>query len=347
MKPLTPEQCQTAITEYGSKRAAAAALGVPRTTFRRWCEGDTETYGSGDPADQFQIDRLPSEELDIDDLLEFRRKKFLKKREYEEETKLIPIKIKMDGPVGLLHFGDPHVDDDGTDIFALERDAKIVRDTEGMFGGNVGDTTNNWIGRLARLYGEQGTTASEAWILAEWWLNIMQDYLLYMIAGNHDLWSGSGDPLKWITYRAQGVYKSSEVRMNLEFPNGRTIRLNAHHDFAGNSQYNPAHGAMKAALMGFHDHVLINGHKHVSGYGMIKDPNQGIISHCIQVASYKVYDRFAREKGFRDQHVSPCAVTIFNPYASEERGLVTVIHDPEEAADYLNFRRAKWERIGK
>jgi hypothetical protein len=102
---------------------------------------------------------------------------------------------------------------------------------------------------------------------------------------------------------------------------------------------------MKAAQLGFRDHVLVNGHKHASGYGVIKCPATGLISHCIQIASYKVYDRYAKERGFRDQHISPCAVTLINPYAEREAGLLQLYWDPEEAADVLAFKRKKW--VGK
>jgi hypothetical protein len=36
----------------------------------------------------------------------------------------------------------------------------------------VGDTTNNWTGRLARLYADQSTSAAQAWRIAEWLVNL-------------------------------------------------------------------------------------------------------------------------------------------------------------------------------
>jgi hypothetical protein len=124
----------------------------------------------------------------------------------------------------------------------------------------------------------------------------------------------------------------------LQFPVGGEVRVNVRHDFAGGSQWNPAHGSMKAALLGVRDHILVNGHKHVSGYGVVKDPHSGIVSHCLQVASYKLFDRYAREKGFRDQHISPCAVTVIDPEATEA-SKVQVFWEPEPAAEYLTWLR--------
>lgn len=231
-------------------------------------------------------------------------------------------------------------DDDGTDIEALESHTALVNKTEGMFAANVGDTTNNWVGRLAKLYAEQSTSAAQAWKLAEWFVTRCD--WLYMLAGNHDAWSGAGDPLKWITRQTQALYQSSEARLGLRFGNGRVVRVNARHDFAGHSQYNPAHGPTKAVLFGVRDHIAISGHRHKSGYGIIKDPDSGIACHAIQVASYKIYDRYARDKGFRDQSLSPCVVTVIDPALPDSHpDMVKVFWSPEEGADFLRWKRSK------
>ena len=186
----------------------------------------------------FEFTPLPDDDVSIEELIEQRKRKFAHKREHEEASKLIPIRVRLDGAIGLLHFGDPHVDDDGCDIEAIERHTALVNATEGLFACNVGDTTNNWTGRLARLYADQSTSAAQAWKLAEWFVNRCN--WLYMIGGNHDLWSGSGDPLKWIAKQQNALYKSSEARIALRFPNGLEVRVNARHDHAGSSIWNPA-----------------------------------------------------------------------------------------------------------
>lgn len=215
-----------------------------------------------------------------------------------------------------------------------------MRETEGLFACNVGDTTNNWVGRLARLYGEQSTSAKQGWRLAEWFLGLCD--WLYIIGGNHDLWSGSGDPIRWIAKQGDTLYKASECRLALNFPNGLSVRVNARHDHAGSSIWNPAHGPMKAALMGTRDHLYIAGHKHESAYSVLKDAINGITMHAVKVASYKVYDRYARDKGFRDQSLSPCVLTVINTHLDEAHpDLVKVFWDPVEGADYLKFLRSR------
>lgn len=290
--------------------------------------------------EHFEIDKLPDDDIPIEELIEHRKRQFKHKQEYEDASKLIPVKVKIAGAIGLLHFGDPHVDDDGCDIEAIERHTQLVNDTEGLFACNVGDTLNNWTGRLARLYSEQSTSAAQSWKLAEWFVNRCR--WLYMIGGNHDLWSGAGDPLKWIAKQQNALYKSSEARIALRFPNGSEVRVNARHDHSGSSIWNPAHGPMKAAMLGTRDHLFVAGHKHESAYSVLKDPISGITMHAMKVASYKKFDRYAKEKGFRDNAFSPCAVTIINPdLPPTHPDLIKVFWEPEQGAEYLRFLRSR------
>ncbi len=346
----TDDQIIEALRRHKGVRANAAnELGLnTRTMLKRLARMEKSGYdiprstyqpGRQIPNEEaFEFTPIPDDDVSIEELIEQRKRKFQHKREHEEASKLIPIRIKIPGPIGLLHFGDPHVDDDGTDIEALERHTDLCRKVEGLFACNVGDTTNNWVGRLARLYGEQATSAAQAWKLAEWFVDRCR--WLYMLGGNHDAWSGSGDPLKWIARQQNTMYKSSEARIALKFPNGAEVRVNARHDHAGSSVWNPAHGPMKAAMLGTRDHIYVAGHKHESAYSVLKDPINGITMHLLKVASYKVYDRFAKEKGFRDNALSPCAVTTINPLLPPSHpDMIKVFWEPQEGAEYLAWLR--------
>jgi hypothetical protein len=288
----------------------------------------------------FDMDHPPSEELTAQEIIEWRKKVFRKKREYEEATRHIDWHCNLEGPIGILHFGDPHVDDDGTDWDTLESHIELVQKTPGLFAGNIGDTTNNWVGRLARLYGSQSTTSKQAWVLAEHFIRELRGKWVYHVLGNHDDWSGDGNPLLWICKDIGAYVEQSKARIQLNFPKGESVVLNARHDFSGSSQWNPTHGPMKAAQLGIRDEILICGHKHKSGYSPLRDPADERVMHCIQVASYKVYDRYAREKGFRDQSLGPCVTTIIDPTANYLKR-VQVFWDAHEAADYLTFKRGK------
>lgn len=330
------EQCGGNVTE------TARILGIKRDTVRlhrsRWEASEIDAT-----AKPFEADPLPSALPDVRELLARRKADYQRKNAAEEARRLVPLRINIGGPIGIVHMGDPHVDDDGCDLAALEKHVNIINATEALFGANLGDLQNNWVGRLARLYGEQSTSAAESWLLTEWLVQSVQ--WLYLVGGNHDCWSGAGDPLKWMTRNQSGVFDAWGVRVGLQFPCGKEVRVNARHDFAGHSQWNPVHGPMKAVQMGWRDHILTAGHKHTTFIaGPLKDPASGTLSWAIRCAGYKVHDRYAKELGLPDQNPSPAVTTIIDPrYGDDDPRLVTVVTDVEEGAAYLAFKRRHWE----
>lgn len=341
-------RCASAVLHYKTVRAAAAALGIPESTLRgRFKKAGINPLEPG--VTQFETDfsgigfdmkPLPSALPTIDELLDRRKSEFSRINTAKEARKLIDVDVRLDGPVGISFWGDPHLDDPGTDIALVERHVELVKRTPGLFAANIGDSGNHWVGRLARLYGEQSTSASETWVLVEWLIQSLP--WIAIINGNHGCWNGAGDPLKWFIRQQPGAFDDNGVRLNLRFPQGRDIRVNARHDFRGHSMWNPAHGLAKAVQMGWRDHLLVAGHTHVSAYNVLKDPATGLISHALRIASYKTHDRYADTLGLPDQNITQNAVTILSPEATEERNLVTVFLDPFEGAEFLTWKRRKF-----
>lgn len=351
---ISQEELYAALAAYreaGTIKKAADLLGIHRESFRRRLraaakQGLTSSTAYQEPEythKPFEVEDLPSPLPTVEELLARRKEEFTRVDAAKRARKLIDVKINLDGPIGIAHMGDTHLDDPGTDIGLVEHHVGIINRTEGLFGANVGDNANHWVGRLARLYGEQSTSAKESWVLVEWLLTSVQ--FLYLVAGNHDLFVGPGDPVEWIMRCQPGsLYEAHGARLNLKFPNGCEVRVNARHDFVGASQWNPAHGPSKAAQSGWRDQILTCGHKHITGYAPIKDPASGLISHAIRVASYKTHDRYADEKGLPDQNFSACVATIIDPYATNPANLVTVFFDLAEAAEFLTWKRHKFKQ---
>lgn len=316
------------------RRRRAEKLGLPLPPL----PGESPRH---DPAPfGLSVDPVPDEDLSAEEIVARRKAEFAQKRRHEEARKLLHAHIRIPGPIGILHFGDPHLDSPGCDLESLERDIHLVQRTEGLYAASIGDHTDNWVGRLARLANQNTVTARQAWKLCEWFIGNLSGKLVYLIAGNHDLFSGEGDPLEWIARSHDARYQASEARVQINFPRGDPVTVNARHDFSGHSQYSPVHGPVKAAHFGIRDDIVIAGHQHVSGYSPIKDPETGKVVHCLRVASYKIYDRFARDKGFRDQRLGPCVVTIIDPQA-DPLNRIQVFWDPVHAAQYLGWLRAK------
>lgn len=287
------------------------------------------------------ISGLPDYDVPIGELIANRKRAFSRVARAHRARKAIPVSVSVPGPIGIHWFGDPHLDDDGCDWRRLEADVELVRSTPGMLAASIGDQHNNWPGRLGRLYGAQETTAAQAWRLVEWFVGSLDGRWLAIVGGNHDLYSGPGDPQQWLAKQARTIYKPWVCRMRLQFPAGNPVTIQARHQWRGHSMWNHAHGIMRAGQRGHMDDVLIGGHIHVSGYGVVVAPWTGKITHCVQVASYKVVDDYADEISADPAHVSSSATIIIDPEEREPRRRVHVVHDPDEGAEYLTWKRAR------
>lgn len=326
-----------------SKKAVARELKVcPKTINKLLQEKTWDTNGSLESTD------IPYSG-NVDELIERRKAEYELKAKIARERSFRNIAVKIDGPIGILHFGDPHVDDDGTDLGLVIDHANLTRTTEGLFGANIGDITNNWVGSLCRLFGEQGTSAQQARDIAQRFLTSVD--WLYIVGGNHDYWTNGTGVLDWFAKQegllASGRFQYHSVRLGLNFKNGFQCRINARHDFRGASEYHPTHGPVKSRFL---DHIVICGHRHVAGYEIACNPDPttgdgevGILTHAIRIGSYKKLDSFAREKGLPYQNFAPAIMTIINPYADKEVNKVRVEIDPFEGAERLTWLRKRWK----
>jgi len=326
-------------------RLQSAGVGVPDSSYdparMQQKRFGAPTKEAPKKLSSIEVPKLPSGKIDIRELIERRKSAFARKDEAAKARKLIPVRVKSNEPIGITLLGDPHVDDDATDLGQLEHDIRVIQKTDGLFAACVGDVQNNWVGRLAKLYAEQETTAAQAWQLVEWFVGELSGHWLFMVQGNHDHWAGTGDPLRWIQRQAGvGLTGDHTVRVALRFPNGTEVRVAARHDWPGNSMWNPSHGQLRAASITHHDHIIVSGHKHTGGYQFLRIPATGMLAHLLQLGSYKIHDAYADQLGLPSRLIAPSATAIIDPQAGE-LGLVRVEHDIDAAADYLTWLRRK------
>lgn len=289
----------------------------------------------------FSVETLPSFQADIPDILERRKIESRRRITAREARSLIEVGIGVEGPFGILHFGDPHLDDPGTDVELLLHHMDIVKRTPALYAACLGDFINNWRGKLARLHAEQSTTQLEAIKLLQWFVAEAEMPWVYLIGGNHDVWHGDGDPMIWL--RGEAAYEWHQCRLSLVPPSGRTVRINARHNWPGRSIYGPAHGAARGALFDGRDHVYIGGHIHTWEH-RTQEGHEGHIWHAVQVASYKRIDDHALSLGFGEKRHGAAVLTVINPHACCDTDLVSVHWGIEAGAQFLTSLRADWRR---
>jgi hypothetical protein len=320
------------------------ALSVVNGALRDEAANDEQievAFAPGKETGLIEIPAMPAADLPPEEIVRQRIKEFEQKDAWEKANKLIQIKVKVPGPLGIWWFGDPHLDDDGTDIGAAFKHAEMTAKYPFVFGANIGDTTNNWVGRLSRLYANQNMGRSRALSVAEHWIKTAK-WLLFL-DGNHDCWSGDDNPLNWIMAGCGGLHRPDGARIQLNLPFGvEPVRIHARHDFPGHSMWNPGHGPMKSFRLGTRDHIKISGHKHESFETTLKCPETGIAAHIIKVASYKRHDRYAKQLDLPDQSLSPGCMTVIRPeLAATHPDKIKVFWDADEGVDFLLYSRKK------
>lgn len=318
--------------------AAALGVGVRKLYARLKTAGlSLKDFPKGIPTSS----RVRSADAPYEELKKDRKRTFRRKKNHEDDLASLTISLPIEGPYGIVFLGDPHVDDDGCDWDTLDQHIAIIRETDGLYAINLGDTTNNWVGRLERLYANQRTTAKEAQILAAGFIKDLTGKWLFHVGGNHDLWSGHNDPLPGLCEAAKATYIPIGGKIGIR-QGKNLLYINARHTFPGNSMWNTAHGPARSVLMGNTEHVAVCGHKHTTGQNIIKAPN-GRICHALQVSSYKVIDEYAKEGGFRDNTISPaCMVVVDHRYQETDPAMIQVFHSIERGAEFMKFLRGEY-----
>ena len=339
-----------AVKLHGSIAAAARALGLPRTTLDHQYQKAILASGSEDVRTVYQAKTakqqafVPPPEVDpnlpIEDLLDQASKRYQQLHKSETASTWPVIKIHDLLPIGVLWFGDPHLGDNGCNIDLIRHHAAICEATPGLYGANIGDTTNNWPtnGKLASQWAKQDASIATEQRLAKWLMTEAGvEWLLWLI-GNHDAWANGAAMLRAIN--CKGIFMQDwEARFILEFPNGVQIKIHAAHNFKGFSDWNPMHGPLRAAIKSSDADLYIAGHLHLPGSMQINLQGSGRFPLLLRVASYKRHDLYAKTGGFDDHDVGSAVLTIFNPMAKDRSGKIIHFFDIEAGAEFLTMLR--------
>lgn len=347
-KPLDAHlaaEAVAALAEHsGNQVWAAAALGIPRSTLQSRLRAAKLTdlpQAPRMPASTLDIPTAPDPNEPIEQLIARKAARHQRDEASRAFHKLVRIGVRGGGPVVIAAVGDPHVDDDRCAIGQLISDMTLIGRTDGMYALHLGDITNNWVGRLGRLYAHQSTTASDGIRLAEHMFRLAPP--LAVVGGNHDLWN---EGMSWLNFcvRQAGVdakiVQAHGVRLELAFPGGVSVRVHARHDFPGHSQYNPIHGLAKEHLWGMRDHINIAGHKHIDAAAVAPSP-EGFCHWAFRVSGYKSHDDYAASGNLKEMKMAPTVGLLIDPTARHQAELVKPFWCLEAAADYLTFKRKR------
>ena len=341
---LTPDQMReavNAVAQYGSQVAAAQHLGIARATLQgrlqRAAQHDIQTQKA-------EAIRYPDfvtagdDDEPIADILARKRKGFERKAKANADRQWFEIKVNETKPYGVLMFGDPHLDDDGCNIPLLERHLEIAA-KPGVYSLNIGDTTNNWVGRLERLYASQETSKNTGKRLVEWFMFDSGATWLCWVLGNHDEWNDGVDfhmrlakhKIPVIDWRAQ---------FQLAHPNGSAARVDASHGRKGSSIWNNLHATLRAAKLGEIADIFCTGHTHNYGLEHLEIAERKHDCWLVQLRGYKFMDHYALTGNFAEHQLGSAVLAIVDP-AKDARTRVQCFEDVERGYQVLSMLRAE------
>jgi len=301
-----------------------------------------ETPRAEPPPPRFDPPSIPPDDIPVEQLIEQLAERFERRAEHAAAKKWMRFALREPGPYLLAFVGDPHLDDNGCNWPLLRRDVELMRRPH-VHGVMLGDVTNNWSGKLQRLYAHQDVTRDRAWKLAEWFWQAVPWLLL--IKGNHDIWSqshGQGDPLDWMS---RGAAALEDWQARIEVTAGdHKLRVWASHDFKGSSLYNPLHGPMRAQKFSAGEaDIYCAGHQHHWEIFCGEDADKTTRPHwLVRARGYKYLDPHADRHQYASQAHGATIAAVIDP-SREGPAAVQCYADLAEAVEILEFKRQRWE----
>lgn len=317
---------------------AALALGISRG-------GLQDRLRKLDSAAKAEMVEMPSFVIDGDDdepiesILDRKARHFERKLKAHADRDWFKIKVNETKPYAILAFGDVHLDDDGANIPLLQRHLKIAAQP-GVYGLNIGDVTNNWVGRLERLYAHQETSRNTGRRLVDWFMWDSGVSWLCWVLGNHDVWNEGADFHMRLAQRKIPVI-DWKAQFSLEHPSGTSCKIDASHGRKGNSMWNNLHATLKAAKLGEMADAYLTGHTHNYGCEDLEIAERKFSTWLVQLRGYKFFDSYALYNNFAEYQRGSSVLLVIDPSAEAKRTIVQCFDDIELGYQFLRMLRGE------
>lgn len=257
----------------------------------------------------------------------------------KDQTEAV-VKFDKREPVAVAFMGDVHMGDLGVDYQQLKEDIQLIKETENLFLVTGGDYINNFMKRNKNYNEYEVVQPRVQWKLAEWFFAELEDSLLAVCSGNHDMWTEEltqVDNLYNILRRLNLLYTKHGANLKLQFP-GYEYSVKFKHNFRAGSSLNPTHGVKQMVRMDADADVAALFDTHV---GAVEEYiYKEMWRVAIRTGTYKVNDHWANAMGF-EGNARPCVpVVVFHP----DKRYMQVTRSLQQGVDLLEWARDAYDR---
>lgn len=346
-KAISDDELQRTVNVFAAFNEDVAKttleLGVSESTLRRRRQSAAEKGITPKLDDGSQVDlpNFPDDDVSAEEILSMMERRFDKRLKHHQSLHWFPIKFKTEEPIGIVVVGDPHLGSNGCNVPLLRQHVDLMSNTPGCYAVNIGDTTDNWGGRLIRLYAENDVSKATERKLARWFLQDSGVPWIVWLEGNHDHMDGGFcEYLKAINAKSIPMV-DWRARFRLVFPNDVEARFDAAHNHKGHSMWNPLHGQTRAAHMDEIADVYVAGHHHTWALST-QEMADGRITHYARARGYKFIDEHAHRHGFNEQQYGASIMFVVRPkHHGNAIKFIRSFADIEDGCEYLKIVQKK------
>ena len=294
----------------------------PDITYKGWESRIQQARMRGDitrtPHKDFVVTHLKAPSMTVSNMWDELELRTTRAIGNHESSRWADIHFDDKNYIGIAFAADQHIGSSFCDMKRMREDAELVAKTPHCYAIMGGDFVDNFLPADKPFPAASATTKPDIqWKLMEHYLDMFNNDILAVVAGNHDQWTkkyAGIDPLAEIMDQKGTLYHTDELNMRI-FLGKQPYFIAVRHKRRGNSQIDPARVVKKMWEDGESDFDIgVVCHNHVPIVAPFT--RHGIERWAIRPGSYKVVDKFAEMIGFPSDRPT-CPLAILNPKTRE------------------------------